>query len=474
MMRKFLPLVLLLPLCGAGQVSCVSPGMLFCDTNCTTWIRLPGNSDASDFSVSSYGKGFVFTSSRNSDFAVQHHSADPQAPLLDLYYFEKKDSLSFTHPHPLSPLNSKYNDGPACFSSDGNEVICTRSNAATGTLQLFCSRQHNGKWSEPELLSFCKTGNNYVHPAFAGDSLLFFASDQPGGSGKMDLWYAKRNGEGWAAPVNAGNKINSSANDEFPFCSAFGNLYFSSDRPGSQSLDVYVLHLRDSLWCAPAKLGEPLNSTADDFGFWCSKEEDEGFISSNREKANDDLYYFRLKWPSATAADTLKKAELCYTFFETASMTTWDTVALAYEWSFSDGEKARGLEVKKCFDTLGVYHVDLNIVDASSGEIFTTEVSYELDISQPNFIDMILPDSVNAGEPLKVDALHCTAAEGWTVTPVCVDFNDGYRSGGGTASHVYRRAGNYSPSVLFLVKNNAAGTVEYRRVIKTLQVTQPL
>ena len=71
-----------------------------------------------------------------------------------------------------------------------------------------------------------------------GDTLVF-CSRRPGGSGGSDIWYTKRVGGSWQAPVNFGPVVNSSAHEwgatfKCNHGGVGGIMYFGSGRPGGQ------------------------------------------------------------------------------------------------------------------------------------------------------------------------------------------------------------------------------------------------
>ena len=89
-------------------------------------------------------------------------------------------------------------------------------------------------------------------PSISSDGLLIFFADywffsaRPGGYGDTDLWLSLRptkDGE-WQTPVNLGPLINTSAAEDEPVISGDGTtLYFSSNRPGGSG--------RMDIWQAP-------------------------------------------------------------------------------------------------------------------------------------------------------------------------------------------------------------------------------
>lgn len=457
--------------------------LIFGDTTLVKPTRINTNNKNSDFGVAKYKSGYVFSSSRNEQVGVLYYSEDTLAPLLDLYYFHKKDSAKFSKPKPFAKeLNSKYNDGPATFSHDGNTIVLTRSyplpqmrdSSLQMRLTLMISHLQKGKWQKAEVIPFCTGQWNYTHPSFSpNDSVLYFASDRTGGYGGLDIYFSRLTSAGWSAPVNLGSKINSLYNEEFPFCSDSGNLYFDSDRPGGYGmLDIYAWDMRDSAYTYPQILKGEVNSAADDFAFWYSENEAEGFFSSNRNngRADDDIYYFKVDWPAPVSYDTIKAPVLCYEFFEEASAVNVDTVDMAYQWTFSDGTVMKGYTVKKCFDTIGIYTVSLDIRDSSSGEMFiSNRMNFELEISPPNPITLFLPDTAFIDQPFVINSEKMAAA-GYKVKSVYYDFGNGYRSRGKSASHIYHTKGTYYPLIFFRITNESTGTEECRCVVKKITV----
>ena len=104
---------------------------------------------------------------------------------------------------------------------------------------------------------------------------LYMASTRPGGAGLLDIWVARRphRHAPWGAPANLGEPVNSTADDFCPTPVRGGGLFFVSREalPGSCGLgDIYFTrHTRKRGWSEPQHLGcapEGPNSALDEQG----------------------------------------------------------------------------------------------------------------------------------------------------------------------------------------------------------------
>ncbi|MEQ9023058.1 MAG: hypothetical protein RLN82_09915, partial [Pseudomonadales bacterium] len=149
--------------------------------------------------------------------------------------------------------------------------------------------------SEPVPLSINVADAWDSTPAFSPDgTTLYFSSTRPGGYGGADLYQAKVNRRGrWVDVRNLGPEINTTGDDVFPYVSEDGSLYFASDgHPGFGKLDMFRA-VREGGHVQIENLGKPMNSSADDFGFY-QFDLQKGFFTSNRRggKGVDDIYTY--------------------------------------------------------------------------------------------------------------------------------------------------------------------------------------
>lgn len=261
------------------------------------------NSDQSDMCPINYGEGVVFASNRGEAGAMTNVHAWTGKKFMSLYYAQGSE-INFAFPAPFAEeLSSKFNDGPACFAADGNTMYFTRNSVEDKKavsqqnfkikLKIFFTTKNGTTWSEPKEFPFNSDEYNTAHPALSKDGkMLYFSSDRPGGQGGMDIWKSEWDGTSWTNPINMGDKINTPGNEVFPYHSANGEFYFSSNgHYGLGGLDIMLVEEGKE----PLNLGAPMNSSDDDFGICVLEDGNSGYFTSNRkaQELNDDIYYFK-------------------------------------------------------------------------------------------------------------------------------------------------------------------------------------
>ncbi|WP_432410208.1 OmpA family protein [Rasiella sp. SM2506] len=267
------------------------------------------NTSASDFGPSFYQNNVVFASTGKSTEGGKIAKWNDQ-PFTDLFIATMDENGALTSATSLQgDVNTKYHESTPTFTKDGKTMYFTRNNFIDGKkgkdknktikLKLYrATKSDNGKWENVVELPFNDKEYSMAHPALSKDEKkLYFSSEIPGGIGMSDIYYVDITGDNqYGTPVNLGPEVNTEARESFPFISDKNNLYFSSDgRGGLGGYDIFMAKLdANGVASNVMNIGEPANSSKDDFGFIVNEEKRFGFLSSNRDgeegSINDDIY----------------------------------------------------------------------------------------------------------------------------------------------------------------------------------------
>lgn len=211
--------------------------------------------------------------------------------------FDKGDLMPY-------PFNQNNNEGGASVTVDNNHLFFTicKPEEKIINCDIYTSDFENGSWSEIRNLG------PEVNDPKAWDSqpcidrdgrILYFASNRDSSSGS-DIYKTEKSREGkWSSPLKLNNKINTRGNEKSPFVHPDNRtLYFSSDGlPGLGGYDIFFSKT-DSTgnWGIPKNIGYPINSEADDLGFFVSTDGKTGYFASNKLKGKGgwDVYSFPL------------------------------------------------------------------------------------------------------------------------------------------------------------------------------------
>ena len=265
------------------------------------------NSKYSDFGSAFLNNKIVFASARDTgSFSNRRHSWTGEG-FTNLYKADIIAEGTLTKAEKFSSdINSKVNESSPVFTKDGKTVYFTRNNFINGKLgkdtekttllKLYKATLEGEKWTNIKEMPFNSNNYSVAHPALSADeSTLYFASDMPGTSGQSDLYKIAINLDGsFGAPTNLGNKINTEGRETFPMVTSDGELYFASDgHPGLGGLDIFVSKMdKEGHFDEVINVGEPVNSSYDDFAFLINDKTRYGYFTSNRlgGKGGDDIY----------------------------------------------------------------------------------------------------------------------------------------------------------------------------------------
>lgn len=271
-------------------------------------INCDFNSSNADFGMFPFtDSSFMFTTNRPSEISEKHTYIRDKQPFLDLYTTSKIKKEAFSSPQKLSKaVNSPYHEGPVFYDRSSKTYYVTRNNYYEGKyhksrdgvnkLKLYILKLDGSKWGKYSEFEYNDDEYSVGHAAISMDGdRLYFSSDMPGGYGLADIYVSFKEGDKWGKPQNLGSEINTEGNEMFPYVSADGKLYFSSDgNYGLGGLDIYSSEIKKEKVSNIKNLGAPINSNKDDFSFYVNTDNATGYFSSNRVggKGSDDIYAF--------------------------------------------------------------------------------------------------------------------------------------------------------------------------------------
>lgn len=261
------------------------------------------NTNRAEFCPVVLNEKFIYIGEKQNDYIEYKISDINGSPYLNVFYATIKNNKFGKTKQLSKKVNTNYYDGPVSFSSDGKTMFLTRvaninnkrNKDFVNRAKIYELKYENKSWGS--LKSFQYNSDNYscAHASVSYDgTVIFFASDMPGGYGGKDIWMCKKTGDVWDKPVNLGFDVNTSADEMFPFIRKDNVLFYSSDGlSGFGGLDIVSAKQKEGKWLLNRNEGLLLNSNKDDFGIYFVNDSI-GYFSSNRDggKGQDDIYSF--------------------------------------------------------------------------------------------------------------------------------------------------------------------------------------
>lgn len=254
----------------------------------------------------------LFTSKRNETMDGKYNE--------DLFFSVKEDER-WTSAQTFKNINSAYNEGSACLSGDGKQLIFSRCNApdGLGNCDLYvASMKDDSTWGDIKNLGPMINSTGWdSHPSLtnSGDT-LFFASNRVGSFGLSDIFYTVKDKKGaWQRAMNAGPIINTANSEVSPFLHhAYNVLYFSSNGHPLNfgEFDIYKSNRLATSWAEPKNIGPLVNGGGSEYYFTIdSKSENLYYARSTQDDLkNLDLHSFPVPMEAQPNANTNLKGSL--------------------------------------------------------------------------------------------------------------------------------------------------------------------
>jgi len=231
----------------------------------------------------------------------------------DFYLSTKKDS-KWSMSTPLREINTPSNEGAPTLSADGQTLIFTAcemtkgsyggDRQGVGSCDLFYSYKTGQGWSAPQNIGQgINTGSWETQPSYSADGqTLYFVRGKRSARGpvEQDIYYCYLNDKGqWSAPQKVPGKVNTDFQEESVTIHPDGRtLYFSSNgHSGMGGLDIFMSRLLPSgNWDTPINLGYPINTFRDENSIQVTRDGRIALFASERDGGYGglDLYEFEL------------------------------------------------------------------------------------------------------------------------------------------------------------------------------------
>jgi hypothetical protein len=162
-------------------------------------------------------------------------------------------------------ISNGRNHSSVTISSDGKELYWSGVKR-----KIWYTRMEGGKWTKPEIISFCKKDSfEYDNPFITTDgNKLFITSFRPGAvsQNKETIWYAERPQSGWLDPKPIGSEVNETPLHWSISVSDSGTLYFQFQDASGKSHggigDIYYSKLVNGEYTKPVSIGPAINTPA--------------------------------------------------------------------------------------------------------------------------------------------------------------------------------------------------------------------
>lgn len=189
-------------------------------------------------------------------------------------------------------------DPPIAITNNGNTAYFTMAikqkplygifSKEETVYKIFKATKIQGNWKQVRQVTVCPKYASALHPTVSPDGKsLFFASNMPGTFGAYDIYVSNIAKDGSiSSPKNLGEKVNTAKNELYPNVVKNAMLTFASDgRKGEGGLDLYAVKVGQRSLSLAVNLGNPLNSSRDDYALLINPDKNRGYVLSNRSGA---------------------------------------------------------------------------------------------------------------------------------------------------------------------------------------------
>lgn len=200
--------------------------------------------------------------------------------------------------HPGFPLNNALPNSICAYSEADQSLLIINQFGKDGSLYHGFSKIRQTEHAEfdfPEpiyIYDFYSKSDDVSAALSYDNDVIILALERNDSRGDQDLYISfKVKDNLWSSPISLGPDINTAFRESTPYLSRDKKrLFFASNRPGSEGMDIYVSRRIDvhwSKWTKPRKVAGPVNGPYDDTQPYYSEIDDYFYFTSNREGSYD-------------------------------------------------------------------------------------------------------------------------------------------------------------------------------------------
>jgi outer membrane protein OmpA-like peptidoglycan-associated protein len=249
----------------------------------------------------------IFTSKRKDNEKEKINSWDGK--YFESMYVSKKENGKFSEPILFNPEESsgkfifakKFNESNVSLSPDKKVLFIYEDG------DLYQTPLNGNKGKAKKLSKNINIARYQNHASLSRDNqTIFFSSESKLGIGGTDIFMSVKNEKGeWSKPILLDSTINTVFNEDAPFISDDGTLYFSSSgQPGYGNYDVYKTRMVNGKWTKPENLGQPINSPGPDIYFSLTTPTT-GYYSSSRVGGFGDMDIYAVNLDVKSSQDSI-------------------------------------------------------------------------------------------------------------------------------------------------------------------------
>jgi Tol biopolymer transport system component len=175
----------------------------------------------------------------------------------------------------VAPFSGTYGDRGARFSPDGRLLFFSSNRPRPGgdpepaDYNLWVVERTAEGWGAPQLLPApVASPAADAHPSIAADGTVYFASGRAGGAGEWDLYLARPTSDGYAVE-SLGPDINTPLPETDVYVDPqqrFLVFVRTNDPSGFGGDDLYYSERSEDGWSAPRNLGDAVNTPEYEYG----------------------------------------------------------------------------------------------------------------------------------------------------------------------------------------------------------------